>query len=51
MHGIMKNDFMFSGRSVVPWRGIGTVLDGVFTSEERGKQASSICRNEWKKNL
>jgi phage/plasmid-like protein (TIGR03299 family) len=37
--GIMENDFMFSGRGVVPWHGIGTVLDGVVTSGEAIKAA------------
>jgi hypothetical protein len=26
MHGLMENDFMFSGRGEVPWHGIGAVL-------------------------
>jgi phage/plasmid-like protein (TIGR03299 family) len=39
MHGILENDFMFSGRGKVPWHGIGTVLDGVLTSEEAIKEA------------
>jgi len=26
---LLENDFMFSGNSVVPWHGIGTVLEGV----------------------
>jgi phage/plasmid-like protein (TIGR03299 family) len=43
MHGIMENDFMFSGRGEVPWHGIGAVLDGVLTSDE----AIRIARLEW----
>lgn len=43
MHGIMENDFMFSGRGEVPWHGIGAVLDGVLTSDEAIKEA----RLEW----
>jgi phage/plasmid-like protein (TIGR03299 family) len=43
MHGLMKNDFMFSGRGEVPWHGIGAVLDGVLTSDEAIKAA----RLEW----
>jgi len=39
MHGILENDFMFSGRGEVPWHGIGAVLDGVLTSDEAIKQA------------
>jgi len=39
MHGIFENDYMFSGRGVVPWHGIGTVLDGVLTSDEAIKEA------------
>lgn len=39
MHGIMENDFMFSGRGEVPWHGIGAVLDGVLTSDEAIKEA------------
>jgi phage/plasmid-like protein (TIGR03299 family) len=36
---LLENDFMFSGRGEVPWHGIGTVLDGVLTSEEAIKEA------------
>ncbi|GHV57481.1 hypothetical protein AGMMS49579_23400 [Spirochaetia bacterium] len=43
MHGLMESDFMFSGRGEVPWHGIGTVLDGVLTSDEAIKTA----RLEW----
>jgi len=39
MHGIFENDYMFSGRSEVPWHGIGAVLDGVLTSDEAIKEA------------
>ena len=39
MHGIMENDFMFSGRGEVPWHGIGAVLDGVLESDEAIKAA------------
>jgi phage/plasmid-like protein (TIGR03299 family) len=39
MHGLLENDFMFSGRGMVPWHGIGAVLDGVLTSDEAIKQA------------
>jgi len=39
MHGIMENDFMFSGKGEVPWHGIGAVLDGVPTSDEAIKEA------------
>jgi len=46
MHGLKENDWMFSGRGVVPWHEIGTVLDGVLTSEEAIKAA----RLEWKVN-
>jgi phage/plasmid-like protein (TIGR03299 family) len=35
----MENDFMFSGRGDVPWHGIGTVLEGVLTSDEAIKAA------------
>jgi phage/plasmid-like protein (TIGR03299 family) len=42
--GLQENDFMFSGKGVVPWHGIGEVLDGVLTSEEAIKAA----RLEWK---
>ncbi|MDR1174083.1 MAG: DUF932 domain-containing protein [Treponema sp.] len=34
MHGLLENDFMFSGRGEVPWHGIGAVLDGVLSSDE-----------------
>jgi phage/plasmid-like protein (TIGR03299 family) len=44
MHGILENDFMFSGKSVVPWHGIGTVLEGVLTSDEAIREA----RLTWK---
>jgi phage/plasmid-like protein (TIGR03299 family) len=39
MHGILENDYMFSGRGEVPWHGIGAVLNGVLTSEEAIKEA------------
>jgi hypothetical protein len=34
MHGLLENDWMFSGRGVVPWHGIGAALDGALTSGE-----------------
>jgi phage/plasmid-like protein (TIGR03299 family) len=37
--GILENDFMFSGKGVVPWHGIGSVLDGVLTSEDAIREA------------
>jgi len=43
MHGIMENDFMFSGKSEVPWHGLGAVLDGVLNSE----QAIKAAKLEW----
>jgi phage/plasmid-like protein (TIGR03299 family) len=46
MHGILENDFMFSGRGEVPWHGIGAVLDGVPTSDE----AIRAARLQWKVN-
>lgn len=39
MHGLQENDWMFSGRGEVPWHGIGTVLEGVLTSDEAIKEA------------
>jgi phage/plasmid-like protein (TIGR03299 family) len=36
---LLENDFMFSGRGEVPWHGIGTVLDGVLSSDEAIKEA------------
>jgi len=39
MHGILENDFMFSGKGMVPWHGIGAVLDGVLTSAEAIREA------------
>jgi phage/plasmid-like protein (TIGR03299 family) len=39
MHGLMENDFMVSGHGIVPWHGIGAVLDGVMTSDEAIKAA------------
>jgi phage/plasmid-like protein (TIGR03299 family) len=44
--GILENDCMFSGRGIVPWHGIGVVLDGVPTSGE----AVRAARLEWKVN-
>jgi phage/plasmid-like protein (TIGR03299 family) len=38
-HEIMEHDFMFSGRGILPWHGIGKVLDGVLTSEDAIKEA------------
>ncbi|GHV55741.1 hypothetical protein AGMMS49579_19250 [Spirochaetia bacterium] len=45
-HEIMENDFMFSGRGVVPWHGLGAVLDGVLTS----KDAIKAAKLEWTVN-
>jgi phage/plasmid-like protein (TIGR03299 family) len=42
--GLQENDWMFSGRGVVPWHELGTILEGVITSEEAIKAA----RLEWK---
>ena len=39
MDGILENDWMFSARGEVPWHGIGTVLDGVPSSDEAIKAA------------
>jgi phage/plasmid-like protein (TIGR03299 family) len=38
-HKIMENDFMFSGRGIVPWHGIGSVLDNVLASEDAIREA------------
>jgi phage/plasmid-like protein (TIGR03299 family) len=46
MHGIQENDWMFSGKGVVPWHELGTVLDDVLTSGDAIKEA----RLEWKVN-
>jgi phage/plasmid-like protein (TIGR03299 family) len=43
MHGLLENDFMFSGKGMVPWHGIGAVLDGVLTSDE----AIKVARLNW----
>jgi len=43
MHGIQANDFMFSGKGIVPWHGLGVTLDGVLTS----KEAIKAARLEW----
>ena len=43
-HEIMENDFMFSGRGIVPWHDIGKVLDGVLTSEDAIREA----KLDWK---
>jgi phage/plasmid-like protein (TIGR03299 family) len=40
---LLENDFMFSGNGIVPWHGIGAVIDGVPNSEEAIKAA----RLEW----
>ena len=39
MHGIMQNDFMFSGHSERPWHGLGSVVPGCLTSEDALKEA------------
>jgi phage/plasmid-like protein (TIGR03299 family) len=44
--GLLENDFMFSGQGIVPWHGIGAVLDGALTSAEAIKAA----KLEWKVN-
>jgi len=46
MHGILENDYMFSGRGEVPWHGIGAVLDGVLTSKEAIKAAKLTWKVE-----
>jgi phage/plasmid-like protein (TIGR03299 family) len=33
-HGITENDTMVSGRNVVPWHSLGTVVKGTMTAEE-----------------
>lgn len=33
-HGIMDTDSMFSGMGIVPWHGLGKVVDGALTAEE-----------------
>jgi hypothetical protein len=38
-HEIMENDFMFSGRGIEPWHGIGSVLDDVLTSDDAIREA------------
>jgi phage/plasmid-like protein (TIGR03299 family) len=39
----MENDWMFSGSDVVPWHGIGTVVQGCPTSDE----ALRLARLDW----
>jgi phage/plasmid-like protein (TIGR03299 family) len=41
--GLLEHDFLFSGRGIVPWHGIGKTLDGVLGSEE----ALKVARLEW----
>jgi phage/plasmid-like protein (TIGR03299 family) len=41
--GILEHDFMFSGRGMVPWHGIGAVLEGLPASEE----AIKIAKLDW----
>ena len=43
-HELQEHDFMFSGRGIVPWHGIGKVLDGVLTSEDAIREA----KLDWK---
>ncbi|MDR1089527.1 MAG: hypothetical protein LBL79_00490, partial [Prevotella sp.] len=45
-HEIMENDWMFSGKGIVPWHGIGSVLDDVLTSEDAIREA----RLDWRVN-
>jgi phage/plasmid-like protein (TIGR03299 family) len=45
-HEIMENDWMFSGKGIVPWHGIGAVLDDVLTSEDAIREA----RLDWRVN-
>jgi phage/plasmid-like protein (TIGR03299 family) len=35
----MEHDFLFSGRGIVPWHGIGKILDGVPSSEDAIREA------------
>jgi phage/plasmid-like protein (TIGR03299 family) len=37
--GFLENDYMVSGRGIVPWHNIGTVLDKTLTSNEAFKEA------------
>jgi phage/plasmid-like protein (TIGR03299 family) len=43
MHGMQENDWMFSGRGVVPWHEIGTVIEGVADSQ----QAIELAHLDW----
>jgi len=44
MHGIMENDFMFSGKGERPWHGLGVTLDTNLSSEDALKEA----RLDWR---
>jgi phage/plasmid-like protein (TIGR03299 family) len=37
--GLLEHDFMFSGRGIVPWHGIGVSLEGALGSEDAIKAA------------
>jgi phage/plasmid-like protein (TIGR03299 family) len=39
MNGFMENDYMVSGRGIVPWHNLGTVLDHTLTSDEALKES------------
>ncbi len=43
MHGLQEHDWMFSGRGVVPWHEIGTVIEGVATSQD----ALTLAHLDW----
>ena len=43
-HELQEHDFMFSGRGIVPWHGIGKILDGVLNSEDAIREA----KLDWK---
>jgi len=43
MHGLLENDFMFSGNGQVPWHELGATLEGVLSS----KDAIKAARLEW----
>lgn len=43
MHAIMEDDYMFSAKKIVPWHGLGAVIDEAPTSED----ALRIAKLDW----
>ena len=43
-HELMQHDTMVSGNGIVPWHGLGQVVNGLMTSEEVLKLATELSK-------